>query len=97
MAARVADRVDTGWTTPLLAPWDTAAYSPGWIVYLELAAIIFFTVLVYKMRPMKTQKVIPKAPPRSQAGRSGVRSSGGSRGTGVGNRGDKGGTGYGGR
>jgi len=57
-------KTDPGWKTPLLEFWQTDLYSPHWVLYIEIAALVFFTALVLRMRPIKPQKAQPKAPPK---------------------------------
>ena len=58
------DKVVETWGTPLVEFWDRSLYDPSWIFYVECVFVIGFTVLVFKMRPFKTQKVKPKNIPK---------------------------------
>ena len=43
------------WTTPWIEFWDTEAYQPYWILYLEIALVLIIFGLVLRYRPMKIQ------------------------------------------
>jgi len=60
MTWRDQDRVDSGWATPLVQFWDRTLYSPEWIVYVELGMVLLMVFMMYRIRPMKTQKAAPK-------------------------------------
>ena len=55
---RPADAVD--WTTPLVKFWEREVYDPKWIVYMEAGLAILVVILVFKFRPMRTQKPKPR-------------------------------------
>jgi hypothetical protein len=72
MAWREEERVDPGWSTPLIEFWRTELYSPGWVFYFEVVAVIFFFYMVSRLRPVRPQK--PKlAPPPKRPGQRGYR------------------------
>ena len=52
------DAVD--WTTPLINFWDLEKYNPNSIVYVEGVLACIAIVLVFKFRPLKTQKPKPR-------------------------------------
>lgn len=43
------------WRTPLLEFWQTEAYNPSWLLYVEAAFAIIILYLVIRYRPMKVQ------------------------------------------
>ncbi len=51
---RPIDAVD--WTTPLVSFWDKTLYDPEWVIYVEMVFAVIVLVLVFWLRPMKTQK-----------------------------------------
>jgi hypothetical protein len=53
------------WTTPWLEFWNRKLYEPVGLFYFELAAALVIIFLVFKLRPMKTQKA-KKKPTASQ-------------------------------
>ncbi|MBN2307674.1 MAG: hypothetical protein JXR94_01810 [Candidatus Hydrogenedentes bacterium] len=73
------------WHMPLLQVWKHAEYNPGWVFYLELAALVAVIVFMIRYRPMRIQKggfkrehvakgASPKAkPPASRWDRKGKR------------------------
>jgi uncharacterized integral membrane protein len=48
------------WTTPMAKFWDKTLYDPEWIVYMEYAFMAIIVILVFKYRPMHTQKPKPR-------------------------------------
>ena len=60
MKMLVDQKVRMGYVTPLEAPWQMEAYNPAWIFYIEIAAIILIIAAMFRYRPMKTQKPLPK-------------------------------------
>lgn len=50
------------WRTPLLEFWNKEAYNPDWLFWVEVAFVIVAIVLMFKYRPMKTQKILPRRP-----------------------------------
>lgn len=55
---RPLDAVD--WTTPLVRFWNNEAYDPQWVAYMELAFVAIIVLLVFKFRPLRTQKPKPR-------------------------------------
>ena len=60
MKMLVDQKVRMGYVTPLEAPWQMEAYNPAWIFYVEIAAIVLIIAMMFRYRPMKTQKPLPK-------------------------------------
>lgn len=56
MEAVRSRRAGVFWDTPWVYFWDTEAYNPGWIVYMECAFAVIIILLVIRYRPMKIQK-----------------------------------------
>lgn len=54
------------WTTPWFEFWRKELYEPTWLFYLEIAFAVIIIILVFKFRPMKTQKVKKKPATASQ-------------------------------
>lgn len=52
-----------GWTTPLAEFWNKSQYSPEWIFYVELALLCVITYIVWRYRPIRPQKLKPRAEP----------------------------------
>jgi len=46
----------TNWTTPLLEPWDRAAYDPEWIFWFQVVTAVLIVIAVFRYRPMKVHK-----------------------------------------
>lgn len=49
-----------GWETPLLYFWQRAEYKPFWVFWLEVFFVCVAVYLMYRLRPMKTQRPGPK-------------------------------------
>lgn len=54
------DRVDPGWTTPLVEAWDRAQYNPVGVFYFECVMLALFALLVARTRRFKVQKPKPR-------------------------------------
>ena len=60
MQAIKDQRITLDWQTPLTYFWKRELYRPIWIFYFELCVVIVFIVLMFRYRPMKRQKQLPK-------------------------------------
>ncbi|NUM55655.1 MAG: hypothetical protein HUU46_18590 [Candidatus Hydrogenedentes bacterium] len=60
MKMLVQEKVRMGYMTPLAAPWEMEAYNPQWLFYLECASVVLIIAAMFRYRPMKTQKPLPK-------------------------------------
>ncbi|HRI87205.1 MAG TPA: hypothetical protein PK869_03020 [Candidatus Hydrogenedentes bacterium] len=60
MKMLVDEKVRMNYTTPLLAPWVMEAYNPKWLFYFEAVAVVLIIGAMFRYRPMKTQKPLPK-------------------------------------
>ncbi len=54
------ERVHLGWETPLAYFWRRDEYNPTWIFWLEVIFLCVAVYLMYRWRPMITQKASPK-------------------------------------
>ncbi|MCC6695617.1 MAG: hypothetical protein IT365_08300 [Candidatus Hydrogenedentes bacterium] len=54
------ERVREGWQTPLVEFWKQELYKPGWILWLEVVFMVVILYLMYRLRPMKTQRLLAK-------------------------------------
>ena len=54
------ERTREGWQTPLLEFWKLDLYSPGWVFWLEVVFMVGILYLMYRLRPMKTQRILAK-------------------------------------
>jgi len=57
------------WGTPWLEFWNTAAYDPRWVIYIEVALVVIILVLVWRYRPLKIQHRKTKRQFISEGGR----------------------------
>jgi len=58
-----AERVDPGWTTPLIEAWDRAQYHPVGVFYFECTMLVVFALLMARVRRFKVQKPKPRVEP----------------------------------
>ncbi|HPO17045.1 MAG TPA: hypothetical protein PLI09_26655 [Candidatus Hydrogenedentes bacterium] len=57
------------WGTPFLQFWDKEAYTPAWMIYVEIVAAIIIIILVWKFRPLRI-KYKPKKRQFANEGKS---------------------------
>lgn len=50
------ERTDPGWGTPLVEFWARSEYSPSWLFWAELVALVLMLAAMIRMRPMKIQQ-----------------------------------------
>ncbi|HIJ72957.1 MAG TPA: hypothetical protein HPP83_02540 [Candidatus Hydrogenedentes bacterium] len=63
------NKVDPEWGTPMLRFWAFEQYNPRWIAGFELVLAAVIVFLVFRYRPMQTQKhKARKAPPKKKTG-----------------------------
>jgi len=48
------------WGTPFVRFWDKELYDPQWLVYVECGFMVVIVLLVFRFRPMRTQKPKPR-------------------------------------
>ena len=60
MKMLVDQKVRMGYETPLTTPWMMEVYNPKWLFYVEIAAVVLIIMAMFRYRPMKTQKPLPK-------------------------------------
>ena len=60
MKMLVDEKVRMGYTTPLYAPWSRELYNPAWLFYFEIVLLVLIIAAMFRYRPMKTQKPLPK-------------------------------------
>ncbi|MDZ4859784.1 MAG: hypothetical protein SGI88_12455 [Candidatus Hydrogenedentes bacterium] len=60
MKMLVDEKVRMNYETPLSTPWLMDQYNPQWLFYVELAAVVLIIGAMFRYRPMKTQKPLPK-------------------------------------
>jgi len=53
-------RVHAGWQTPLLHFWKQELYVPSWVFWLEVVFVFIAIYLMVRLRPMATQRLLPK-------------------------------------
>ncbi len=46
------------WKTPWLEVWDKTQYDPQWIAYFEIGACAVILFLMFKIKPLRTQKYV---------------------------------------
>lgn len=49
-----------GWTTPWFEFWKRELYEPRWIFYVEIAFVVLIAILMWRYRPLRTQRKKPK-------------------------------------
>ncbi len=70
----IGAKTDPGWGIPWMHFWKHDLFNPHWLVYLELAFMVIFVYFVWKLRPMRIQKIRERGAARKPgAGKSGVR------------------------
>lgn len=52
--------VRTGWEVPIADFWNREQYNPAWIFYLELVLLALVIFLVFRYRPLRIQKRMPR-------------------------------------
>ena len=62
--SRVRSDLDSapGWETPWVAFWDSEAYTPSWLVYVEIGFCVAIVAIVWRFRPLFIKPKVDEKP-----------------------------------
>jgi len=70
----VGENLNPGWQTPWLRFYDRSDYDPQWLFFFELVVVIGILVMMWRLKPIRPQKVVKRSPPPKLSGSGGGRS-----------------------